>query len=283
MITPYPDVFAEFTEAARRGVKRFVSVQDVGDREGVTLTDTPLRIEAAPVFDFGFLRDLSTGKALDLDVYNGLVAEGEERLYAGTFQLPFPEVWYVIWFSDADGARYGTVNLLHAIELDGGGVQLVVYARSFDAPGEAGKWMQEPVQAVWHPDLGWGVVTETRFSSDHWYAERKANIEVAFANMMVATLLLARHPDPLPAAETEYLAGVNRGRARGKLKPLPAVRLIDLTKYNAPAEEGDGSRQVRPHDRRGHYRRLNTGRLVPVRPAKIHGGSSEPPKYKVRW
>ena len=86
------------------------------------------------MFDFGFLRDLSTGKPLDLDVYNALVAEGEEHLTAGTFRLPFPEVWYVVWFSDGGGVRYDTVNLLHVIELDGGGVQLVAYFCCFDAP-----------------------------------------------------------------------------------------------------------------------------------------------------
>ena len=87
MIEPYPDVVAEFTEAARRGVKRIVSVQDIGGKEGVTLAGASVRIEPAPVFDFGFLRDLTTGRALDLDVYNALVAEGEERMIDGTFQI----------------------------------------------------------------------------------------------------------------------------------------------------------------------------------------------------
>ena len=56
---------------------------------------------------------------------------------------------------------------------------------------------------MWHPDLGWGAVTETRFSSDRWYAERKADAEVAFANVMVSTLLLARQPDP-PHAKPNF-------------------------------------------------------------------------------
>ena len=105
---------------------------------------------------------------------------------------------------------------------------------------------------MWHPDLGWGAVTETRFSSDRWYAERKADAEVAFANVMVSTLLLARQPDPPHAKQTDYLARANRGRERGKLGPLPAVRLIDLTKFSDPGggtEAGGGSK--RPHNRRG--------------------------------
>jgi hypothetical protein len=175
------------------------------------------------------------------------------------------------------------VNLLHAVELDGGGVHLVGYFRCFDAPGETGKWTQAPVQAIWCPETGWGALTETKFGSDHWYAERKEDAEVAFANLLVGTLLLARRPDPPAADETEYLKRVNRGRTRGKLAPLPPVRLVDLTRYKYSSDAGDGKRHQRPHDRRGHYRRLNTGRLVPVRPAKIHGGSSAPPNYKVRW
>jgi hypothetical protein len=105
-----------------------------------------------------------------------------------------------------------------------------------------------------------------------------------FANAMVSTLILARQPDPSQAEQTDYLVRVNRGRARGKLAPLPAVRLIDLTKFH-PSTGGteSGGGLVRPHDRRGHYRTLQTGRIVPVRPAKIHGGSDSPPKYTVRW
>ena len=54
------------------------------------------------------------------------------------------------------------------------------------------------------------------------------------------------------AKQTDYLARANRGRERGKLAPLPAVRLIDLTKFSDPGggtEAGGGSK--RPHNRRG--------------------------------
>jgi hypothetical protein len=235
MIEPYADVFAEFCETARRSVKRFLSVAEAaGGEEIVTLGDSaPFRVASAPVFDVGFLRDLTTERALDLDVYNALSKEGEEMLNAGTFRLPFPECWFIIWFSDAGGVRYNMVNLLHAVETEGGGVHVVTYFRCFDAPGEKGKWTQAPIQTISEPAIdGWIAITETRFSSDHWYTERKADAEVMLNNVLVATLLLARHPDPPEGKTTGYLANVNRGRERAKLLPLPATRLIDLTKYN---------------------------------------------------
>jgi hypothetical protein len=45
-----------------------------------------------------------------------LVEQGEAMLIDVTFRLPFPDVWFVIWFSDGGGIRYETVNMLHAVE-----------------------------------------------------------------------------------------------------------------------------------------------------------------------
>jgi hypothetical protein len=285
MIEPYPDLFAEFAEAARHGVKRILTVHGMDDKEGITLGDAPpMRVETVPIFDMGFLRDLSTKRALDLDVYNALSKEGEEALQAGSFRLPFPECWFVIWFSDADGERYDTVNLLHAMETGDGGVHVVIYFRCFGAPGVMGKWTQAPIQTRSERD-GFVSVTETRFSSEHWYAERKMDAEVALNNVLVSTLLIAKHPDPPESTPSDFLATVNRGRVRGKLAPLPAVRIIDLTRYNYPSNAlaGGGGGTVRPHDRRAHRRLLKSGRDVFVRSSKIHGGSGTPPQYTVRW
>lgn len=192
MIEPYTDVFAEFVETARRSVKRLIAVAESGGKEAVALGDTSFRFTTAPVFDLGFLRDLSTKRALDLGVYNALSKQGEEMLNSGTFRLPFPECWFVIWFSDGNGTRYDTVNLLHAIETEGKGLHVVTYFRCFGAPGDFGKWTQAPIQTLWEPELdGWIAVTETRFSSDHWYGERKKDAEVMLNNVLVGTLLLA--------------------------------------------------------------------------------------------
>jgi hypothetical protein len=51
-----------------------------------------------------------------------------------TFRLPFPDVWFVIWFSDGGGIRYETVNMLHAVEFAYISVQVMTISVALERP-----------------------------------------------------------------------------------------------------------------------------------------------------
>lgn len=87
--------------------------------------------------------------------------------------------------------------------------------------------------------------------------------------------------------QPDVLRAINAGRAKSKnqlLMPVPDFIVIrnDLPSSNSRNADSEGSGTAKsPHDRRGHIRRLASGKLVRVRPSKIHGGGDRPPVYAV--
>jgi hypothetical protein len=61
------------------------------------------------------------------------------------------------------------------------------------------------------------------------------------------------------------------------------IRRILFNKVEIQKLAGEGvghNAPPRPHIRRGHYRTLRSGRIAPVRPAKVMGGDEAPLVYE---
>jgi hypothetical protein len=85
-------------------------------------------------------------------------------------------------------------------------------------------------------------------------------------------------PEPLG----EYAAQINAGREKGKRAPIQRARIFRFDraiKVTDDVEPVGVASTKSPHDRRGHWRILKSGRMVWVSESKIHGGSATPPEY----
>lgn len=105
-------------------------------------------------------------------------------------------------------------------------------------------------------------------------------------NFIVCNCLdkISHSHDP-ETVEPAALTAINVGRAKSKkaLKPLPAFITIE-NKPAADRGEPSGHSGVAklPHNRRGHWRNLRSGKRVWVRDCAIHGGSDVGRNYVVK-
>ena len=180
-------------------------------------------------------------------------------------------------------SRYESVNLLH-LSTSGGEIIGECYHWSPSAPGNIAQWTKSPWQftIINGSGIEWAVEPEfERQLPGDMAAHYGEDAKASYSKVISATMLLAQgRGSPEPA---EYVSGVNRGRALGKLAPLPdtvSVR-FDHAAFSQSYPAGGNSGVRQPHDRRGHYRKLSSGRVIPVRPSKIHGGTPQTRAYSI--
>lgn len=201
---------------------------------------------------------------------------------SGTFRLPFEECVYVFHYADTP-QKYEGVNLLHLVT-SGDEVTGECYNWQPSAPGRMRQWNKEPWQftIINRDGIDWAIEPDFERQLPMSVAtEYVHNMRASYTKVICATMLMRCGENA--SEPTEYVSGINRGRALGKLAPLSdtiSVRFDHAAVQQAyPSGGFSGARQ--PHDRRGHYRTLKSGKVVPVKSSKIHGGASAPRNYVV--
>jgi hypothetical protein len=280
---PMNSILAHFAEAARN--KRVALIQYVGD-DAIRLSMLNAgRHWAFPCLNFGQLDDTADAtKSWSPEVWNETWAEGVEHVENGTFRLPFEECAYLFHYAD-NQQKYETVNLIHlATMADGILGETYIWQPSHPNSLLQG-WTKHPFQFVIMNDgtIEWSLHPSTRIDT-HLVKEYEADVKATYTKVICATMLLTHGAKS--TSPSAYVAGVNNGRALGKLKPLPDTITIDLSsRYRSGSrlQGGFNTGVVRqPHDRRGHYRTLKSGKIIPVKASQIHGGSSQSRVYNVR-
>lgn len=243
---------------------------------------------AMPSFDFGFIFDPAHSSFIGTEVCNDLWAQASDLVSENRMRLPFRECAFLFRYRETFN-RYETVNLVHLRD-DGESIWGDTYfQQAIDHPAKS-RWTKTPFQFVLHPGLG----VEMNFDpmvrlSPSWEHEYRLDLRSKYTEVLYAALLLGTRRASIEEeeiADAMPLIAANSVKPDGDdPKPLPATRIIkvNLPKLVATTRSrtvGTGS-EKRPHERRGHYRSLQSGKQVWVNACKIHGGSDAPPKYSV--
>lgn len=280
--------FSDFVQALAQG--KVLKIAAALDRKIKAAPIEPIyrRYDwAVPSFDFSFIFDPADSSFVGTEVCNDLWAEASELLSENKMRMPFPECAFLFRYRETY-SRYETVNLVHLRD-DGEAIWGdTFFQQAIDHPSKS-RWTKTPFQFVLHPGLG----VEMNFDplvrlSPSWEHEYRLDLRSKYTEVLYAALLLGSRRASIleEAANPVPLIEVNRQRSEpDDLKPLPATRII---KVNLPVlvatarnrGRGIGS-EKRPHERRGHYRNLQSGKQVWVNACKIHGGSGAPPRYSV--
>ena len=280
----FSDIVANFSDAARRG--RIMVRTRVGTSD-IHLAPYPLTSDwAVPCLSFGFLDDpvRHPEAAWTTKEYDALWTKSEPLIREGRFQLPFARCFYA-FHNDETAQMYETANLIHLSE-EADGVTGEVFSFQPAAPGLMSSWTLQPFQFTFLKagGISYGVDPAVESSSSPQALQGVIlDARAAYTRVMAATLLLTR--GQREERVSGVLASANKGRAKAKLAPLPPVIHVRLTRSDiGHASEGSPSGDrlsPRGHERRGHYRQLKGGRLVPVRAASIRGGSKDVRSYQV--
>ncbi|WP_146208020.1 hypothetical protein [Azospirillum sp. TSH64] len=287
-----PSDIAEFVEAARKGnVVKFIRLMPASN-SFVLSKHKPSGCYAIPAFDFGYTCDPTdpnyTGDSFTGSFTDAAWGVGLELLKRGEFQLPYPECLYLFRFHETR-TKYATLNLIRLVQ-DGNEITGEVYFRQATAPkSEMRLWTKDVHQFTFvNGTDGVEIAFDPAVLMDS-VAEREKyeDCKAAYTHVVVATILLNNPKHTFEVARpSDFTQSVNAGRTRAGLLPLPDLRVVHWDKEAAiryvDETRGPASRNSpRPHDRRGHYRTLKSGKRVPVSPAKIKGGSEVPPNYDV--
>lgn len=242
---------------------------------------------AMPSFDFGFIFDPADPSFIGVDTCNDLWAEASERLSENTMRMPFAECAFLFRYRET-GNRDETVNLVHVRD-DGEAIWGdTFFQQAIDHPTKS-KWTKTPFQFVLHPGQG----VEFNFDpmvrlTPFWENEYRLDLRAKYSEVLYAALLLISHRAQVEEDASDALAPIetaNHGSVRDDPKPIPATRIIRVNRQGliaaTRARRSGTAIERRPHERRGHYRQLRTGKQVWVNSCKIHGGSDVPPKYDI--
>lgn len=280
------DELCELAEASRKGRIGFPRLV-----AGNLIVKDLKRLDydwAIPSFDFGFLFDNAQPIKQSVRlIWDESFAVGLEHLGKGTFMLPFPECAFIFHYRKTLGA-YATTNVLRVTQ-DGNEIIGETFFKHHGAPSNMGGWNLGPVQFV----LTNGVASQMEFNavddlriSQKEFEDGVADNRTKIHELFAATLMLNMPKVVLGTAPvTPKAAAVNRGREGAGLRPIPAARTVTVNMTEAKTyfrsiSTGTG-RKMPPHVRRGHYRHLRSGKVVPVKPALIHGGGSATPNYRI--
>jgi hypothetical protein len=238
-----------------------------------------------PVFDFDHMDD-----PFDRDGYIGKPVTDEcfreafELIKSGDFHLPFPECLFIYKFKET-AVSYDTFNVVIASETDGE-ITGNLFSKSFTGREPTNLWRWEPIQFTLVPggEVLLQVTPDDVRLSPYWQSEYEMDARARYTNIMVSLLLLRRK-----AAVIEIETSSKRAQEiAAPYVPLhadpPPIRRILFNRLEirriGDAAEGRHHASPRPHIRRGHYRTLQSGRIVPVRSANVRGGSDTAPVYE---
>ena len=267
-------IIASLADASRRG-----KVFDF-DHSGLKIQKSFGKDWHHPSFDFD---DLCNPDRIDLigtHKTSSLIQEFGRRGVGGTLHLPFPECLYILRSTNGDVEVLHLHQKKHEIA-----ARLFVHTAS---PGSREKhWFHVPVHFSYNLSeaqfrsgclMGYEMPYETVQTFHHLSND-------VFSALVVGTMLMLDRRierEVQPGGQT--LRESNLGREKGKLKPIPEIITINLTKRRpAPSVCGpiDTSGVPRsPHNRRAHVRHLRSGKVIPVRASAIHGGG-DPRHYQI--
>jgi hypothetical protein len=281
-------IVARLLEAGRKGrVNRF---RRWHGRE-VVVQAIRVELPAEPTFDFGRICDPDAPEFLGESFTGGptdqCFAQGKALLDERKLRLPYDECYFVHGWSET-AARYESYNVIHLVKDGDDIIGQTYFWQPTARTAQRRMWTQEPIQFVLlgggevefnfdpEADLSQAVGIEVIENAKSRYTDTICGI--VLLSMPRAVVTADERPDPATDEQ-------NRGRERGKLPPLPAVRIVHIEK---PALvrylDGKGTPRAspRPHPRRGHYRHYkNTGKVIHIAPHPVRGGG-DPANYRVR-
>ena len=274
--------FADFYEAVRKGN----AVAIVSNASSSRITVAPLWRDqihhewAVPSFDFGHVLDPhSPSTFIGEQAWKEMWPDVMDLLTGESFRLPFDECVYLVRYRETP-QKWETVNLLHLWHDEDGTIAGNTYFQQDASQPVMRRWTLMPFQFVVHQGDNTGV--EFNFDpranlSPDVEAEYVLDMRTKYSEALVLTLLLRSNGIVIEEPELSRTAEVNRGRASAKLPPLSRTRVIRFghLKRATSTVSGIGSPK-RPHERRGHYRKLRTGKVVPIAASKVHGGADAP-------
>lgn len=271
------NLVTSFYEALRKG--QAVAINGQRGHKMLIEKLPPKRLDALPTFDFGHLNDPSHADVWPKSLYDDLWQEYAE---SNRLHLPFDRSIFIFHWQETDAA-FATINY-YVVEREGVGIRLTNYFRHPHETGlkaqltrgAASIFVTDTMQYDFHASAG-------RF--DEAARESAAeDLRAAFSAVVAAVGLINRRQIVREHVVEPTMAAVNEGRSKAKLSPLlPPVRvkLGDAVIRSTGSHTGDGSPRL-PHNRRGHWRNLRSGKRVWVRDCAIHGGSDVGRNYVVK-
>lgn len=235
-----------------------------------------------PSFDFGHLFDPNSPDRCDGEQLTSIDNEVGRISRAGKFTLPFNDCVFIEQFYQSEDNSAG-VRIIRA-KITGENIVGEEYIYTYFA-GEVGtSWLKQPGDFVVSPD---GYV-EIRMDSEYFNESDKECVDSRFDIINESSGSLLRGIVLLSIGETstincEHLTRLNKKRSLNKQRPLPAtikVRLGAARVQGGEAVRGSGSTK-QPHNRRGHYRKLASGKIIFVNGSRINGGTDKTRSYKV--
>lgn len=281
----YPD----FVEAVRQ--RKALSIVSVSPQGRVEVASLPAEYRAhdlaLPSFDFGYVFDPNDRSFIGKQTLDKMWAESLPIVRDGKFRIPFPECMFLFRYRET-AQKYETVNLVHLWETDDGTVICNTFYQQ-DMTGITKQWTKAPFQF----EICAGNVLSYSFDdaanlSYASAADYQLDAHTKYTECVHACWLLRSNRVITETDEiTPRLEQVNRGRtSSGKLNPLPATRVIRFDRATlvsalpqGPAAPGSPKS---PHERRGHYRKLRSGRETWVNASRIRGGQETQPQYEVK-
>lgn len=209
---------------------------------------------------------------------------GQELAINGALQPPFPHTLYCVNFET------GTPFWILACSTDRDETVLFSHSPS-PVADNTGTHALAPEIAVairdWYANNGVGFHHQTfrLFEQLQWPSgasidERRSVVVGIY--LTVTALLLSRdvhhRVEPAPVK-------LNKHRARKGKSPIPERHFITIRPGAVHRAKGDGHgthASPRTHWRRGHVRRLATGKITAVAPCIVNGADAALPTYRVR-
>ncbi|MFL7905755.1 hypothetical protein ACJ41P_31825 [Azospirillum argentinense] len=233
----------------------------------------------APVFDFGkFLLYEAKFTGRDLQEF-----ATDDRL-----TLPYPECFFIM--TEVNGSEGDDILasdvVIYLVATSNGTAMGRVFTRFQE---HRHLWCEEFVT------LHWGEGVSYRIKNIPGAAERLGKLAEIYARQFrmwiggAAWLLnLPRETRDRVIREEWQEVQVRKSLTLGKSGRRPSgVTVIhcdrgELADVIGKADETGSHSPKSPHHRRGHFRRLRDGRVIPVRPCHIHGGATTQKIYEVR-
>ncbi|MBC4018647.1 hypothetical protein [Siccirubricoccus deserti] len=277
------DTISEFAEVCRKGRVDVLHADGEWRQRAVGGDWVDLLV---PVFDFGFS-----------GVESKFIQAGVDLLNDGGMMLPYPRCIYLQrGLDDNLGdhfnlSRAPEIEWLYSIAEQEDGIRVVMFHRGLVGSAFNRRWTLFPALFV----AGYGEDANTiYFDRECDAAIRDGHVDrqdladrCDMHSLMVfgLTCKLGMRGVETPEAEpTPRSRAVNAGRESAGLRPLPLVRRVDGSRVvlpEVPTKAPGTGRSPRPHWRRGHFRTLKDGRVVPIPSVAVKGGGGPMPTYRV--